>query len=65
MENEISRLFGKIKIEEPHISVEESSSTEGQVVIEPLLRGYGTTVGNALRRVMLSSALSIKTFGKS
>ncbi|MDH4179862.1 MAG: DNA-directed RNA polymerase subunit alpha, partial [Armatimonadota bacterium] len=27
----------------------------GQFIIEPLERGYGTTLGNALRRVLLSS----------
>lgn len=27
----------------------------GKFVVEPLERGYGTTLGNALRRVMLSS----------
>lgn len=29
--------------------------TEGKFVIDPLLPGYGTTVGNALRRILLSS----------
>ncbi|MBI5230023.1 MAG: DNA-directed RNA polymerase subunit alpha [Candidatus Magasanikbacteria bacterium] len=28
---------------------------EGRLIIEPLFRGYGTTLGNALRRVLLSS----------
>lgn len=31
------------------------SPNEGQLVIEPLYHGYGTTIGNALRRVLLSS----------
>jgi DNA-directed RNA polymerase subunit alpha len=33
----------------------ESSETYGKFVIEPLERGFGITLGNALRRVMLSS----------
>ena len=37
------------------VQVEEESDTTGQFVIEPLERGYGVTVGNALRRVLLSS----------
>ena len=37
------------------VQVEEESETTGQFVIEPLERGYGVTVGNALRRVLLSS----------
>lgn len=37
------------------LTVEEQSSTEATVTIEPCYPGYGTTLGNALRRVMLSS----------
>jgi DNA-directed RNA polymerase subunit alpha len=37
------------------VQVEEESDSTGQFVIEPLERGYGVTVGNALRRVLLSS----------
>jgi DNA-directed RNA polymerase subunit alpha len=37
------------------VRVEEESDTSGQFVIEPLERGYGVTIGNALRRVLLSS----------
>lgn len=33
----------------------KSSSTYGKFVCEPLERGFGTTIGNALRRVLLSS----------
>ncbi len=33
----------------------ESSGNQGVVVVEPLEQGYGHTLGNALRRVMLSS----------
>lgn len=37
------------------IIVEESTSSYGRIAIEPLERGYGVTLGNALRRVLLSS----------
>lgn len=37
------------------VQVEEVSDSSGQFVIEPLERGYGVTIGNALRRVLLSS----------
>ncbi|RYE05943.1 MAG: DNA-directed RNA polymerase subunit alpha [Rickettsiaceae bacterium] len=33
----------------------KNSSNTAKVVVEPLERGYGTTIGNALRRVLLSS----------
>jgi len=36
-------------------SVEEHSSTSASFVIEPLHAGYGNTLGNSLRRVLLSS----------
>ncbi|MFA7621095.1 MAG: DNA-directed RNA polymerase subunit alpha [Aminobacteriaceae bacterium] len=39
----------------PEIHFEESSPTFARVHIEPLERGYGATLGNALRRVLLSS----------
>ncbi|NLB83772.1 MAG: DNA-directed RNA polymerase subunit alpha, partial [Synergistaceae bacterium] len=39
----------------PEIRIEESSPTYGKVIIEPLDRGYGATLGNSLRRVLLSS----------
>ena len=46
-----------IEIERPRIETEEisSDSTYGKFVVEPLERGYGTTLGNSLRRVLLSS----------
>lgn len=45
------------KIEKPEIEVLElkSNGTYGKFVLEPLERGYGTTLGNSLRRVLLSS----------
>lgn len=48
----------KLEIEvEPHIDVDKSSdnNTYRKFVVEPLERGYGTTLGNSLRRVLLSS----------
>lgn len=46
-----------IEIEKPKIeTVEISEDTKfGKFVIEPLERGYGTTLGNSLRRILLSS----------
>ncbi|NLW40377.1 MAG: DNA-directed RNA polymerase subunit alpha [Tissierellia bacterium] len=46
-----------IEIEKPRIEVVEVSedNTYGKFIVEPLERGYGTTLGNGLRRVLLSS----------
>jgi DNA-directed RNA polymerase subunit alpha len=46
-----------IEIEKPRIDTEELSpdGSYGKFVVEPLERGYGTTLGNSLRRVLLSS----------
>ena len=46
-----------IEIEKPRIETEELSNngTYGRFVVEPLERGFGTTLGNSLRRVLLSS----------
>ncbi len=59
-----------IEIEKPQIECIETPGDDsyGKYVIEPLERGYGTTLGNALRRIMLSSlpgtaATSIKIAG--
>lgn len=45
------------KIEKPEIETEklEANGTYGMFVLRPLERGYGTTLGNSLRRVLLSS----------
>lgn len=37
------------------VDVEEASDSYGRFVIQPLERGFGVTLGNALRRVLLSS----------
>ena len=59
-----------IEIEKPQIECIETpgEASYGKYVVEPLERGYGTTLGNALRRIMLSSlpgtaATSIKIAG--
>ena len=59
-----------IEIEKPQIACTETpgDASYGKYVIEPLERGYGTTLGNALRRILLSSlpgtaATSIKIAG--
>ncbi|MBP7079332.1 MAG: DNA-directed RNA polymerase subunit alpha, partial [Synergistales bacterium] len=39
----------------PEIRVEESTPLNGRIVVSPLEKGYGVTLGNALRRVLLSS----------
>jgi DNA-directed RNA polymerase subunit alpha len=46
-----------IEIEKPRIENLEvnDNGTYGKFVVEPLERGYGTTLGNSLRRVLLSS----------
>ena len=59
-----------IEIEKPRIDCEilEEDGSYGKFVVEPLERGYGTTLGNSLRRILLSSlpgtaASSIKING--
>ena len=46
-----------IEIEKPRIETVELApdGSYGKFVVEPLERGYGTTLGNSLRRVLLSS----------
>jgi len=44
-----------MEIEKPRITVEETSEFFGKFVVEPLERGYGITLGNSLRRVLLSA----------
>ena len=59
-----------IEIEKPRISIAEISDdgTYGKFIVEPLERGFGNTLGNSLRRILLSSlpgvaAKSIKIDG--
>ncbi|HHT42953.1 MAG TPA: DNA-directed RNA polymerase subunit alpha [Firmicutes bacterium] len=44
-----------IEIEKPRIEKVELTDNYGKFVVEPLERGYGLTLGNALRRILLSS----------
>ncbi len=44
-----------IEPEAPHINVEEESDTHARIVAEPLAPGFGITMGNSLRRALLSS----------
>lgn len=58
-----------LEIEKPRISCEEGENgAYAKFVLEPLEKGFGTTIGNALRRVLLSSlpgaaAIGIKIAG--
>ncbi|BAS29061.1 DNA-directed RNA polymerase subunit alpha [Limnochorda pilosa] len=44
-----------IEMERPRIATEALEGNYGRFVVEPLERGYGTTLGNSLRRILLSS----------
>ena len=46
-----------IEIEKPNITTvsESEDGTKGTFMVEPLERGFGITLGNSLRRIMLSS----------
>ena len=50
-----------IEIEKPRIECIETPEdpSYGKYVIEPLERGYGTTLGNSLRRVLLSFIINL------
>lgn len=52
-----------LEIEKPIIECIEASEdgTYGKYVVEPLERGYGITLGNALRRILLSSLPGVAT----
>ena len=59
-----------VEIEKPRITCMDSveDTSYGKYVVEPLERGYGTTLGNSLRRILLSSlpgyaATSVKIAG--
>ena len=44
-----------IEIEKPKIETISEEAKHGKFVVEPLERGYGNTLGNSLRRILLSS----------
>ena len=55
-----------MEIEKPRMTVEEQGDnnySECKVVVEPLERGFGVTLGNALRRVLLSSLPGVACVG--
>lgn len=57
-----------IEIEKPNIECTQLTGDYGRFVVTPLERGFGTTIGNSLRRILLSSlpgaaATSIKIEG--
>ena len=57
-----------IEIEKPKLECVEITESYGKFVVEPLERGFGTTLGNSMRRVLLSSlpgvaATSVKIDG--
>src|SRR5712692_3754524 len=43
------------QLESPQLQIEEATDSYARVVAEPLQSGFGTTLGNSLRRVLLSS----------
>ena len=45
----------ELKIKNVNTTTSSDGSQYGKFVIEPLERGYGATIGNSLRRVLLSS----------
>lgn len=55
-----------MEIEKPRMSVEEESDSNhsyAKIVVEPLERGFGITLGNALRRVLLASLPGVAPVG--
>lgn len=46
---------GAIESLKPDVHVLETDDTYGKVAVEPLARGFGLTIGNPLRRILLSS----------
>lgn len=48
-------IFSLWELTKPTVEYAELSDTYARLVVEPLERGFGVTVGNALRRVLLSS----------
>ena len=46
---------GVVESLKPEVLVLETDDTYGKVAVEPLMRGFGLTIGNPLRRILLSS----------
>jgi DNA-directed RNA polymerase subunit alpha len=43
-----------IEFKRPHMTVEEIDESSARFVVEPLERGFGYTLGNSMRRILLS-----------
>lgn len=48
-------MIRMIEFEKPRIAKIDEERDYGKFIVEPLERGYGTTLGNSLRRILLSS----------
>jgi len=44
-----------LKMHKPNVKVKSTDDFQGEFIIEPLERGFGHTLGNSIRRVLLSS----------
>ena len=42
-----------IEFEKPRIEIDEINGSYGRFIVSPLERGYATTLGNSLRRILL------------
>ena len=49
-------MLETLEVLRPVLKIEENSPTYGKISLEPLDRGYGMTIGNALRRGYYSRA---------
>ena len=54
-DTDVQEGFPVNELESPRITVEEESETFARILAQPLAPGFGITLGNALRRVLLSS----------
>ena len=53
----MAKTIDQYSVSQPSFTITELSSDgkQASIIIEPLENGYGHTIGNALRRVLLSS----------
>ena len=53
-----------LKIEKPEIVTDEmhADGKYGRFIVSPLPRGYGITIGNSLRRILLSSLPGVAVY---
>ena len=54
-EDSVTTEFQVMEPEAPHITVQEETETYARIIAEPLSPGFGITLGNAMRRVLLGS----------